>query len=150
MKDDTNCVNEFQPLCQTLTPSSSPVNSSPAISTSDKMSNPKTNDQTWSERYVLDFNKLSITEYAEKSEKSASKNDIGMLTQAECLGKESLPEKALDNSGTYLELGPQIKESELSSETLVVTLHNEDPKPSKNLSFELHSCKSSFCNGVQC
>jgi hypothetical protein len=60
----------------------------------------------------LDSNKPSITEHVQKSENSASKNDIEILMQAACLGEDSLPEKAPDNSGTSsLELGPQMKES---------------------------------------
>jgi hypothetical protein len=31
MKDETNCVSEFQPMSQALSPSSSPRNSSPAV-----------------------------------------------------------------------------------------------------------------------
>jgi hypothetical protein len=152
VKDETNCVNDFQSLSLDLTPSSSPRNYSPAMSMRNKMSNPKTNEEISSERYLLDSNKPSITERVQKSENAASKNAIGILTQAACLGKDSLPEKVLHNSGTSLEHGPQMKELELnSSETMVVALHNEDPKPSRNLSsFWLHSCKSSFCNLVQC
>jgi hypothetical protein len=73
----------------------------------DKMSNPKMNDQTWSEQYVLDSNKPSIIEHVQNSENSASKNDIERLMQETCLGEGSLPKKARDNLGTNsLELGP--------------------------------------------
>lgn len=78
---------------------------------------------------------------------------VGMLTQPACLGKDSLPEKVLHNSGTSLEHGPQIQELELnSSEAMVVRLHIEDPKPSKSLSKFLScvpSCPGSVME-VQC
>lgn len=48
MKDENNCVNDFESLSLDLTPSSSPGNSRPALSMGNKMSNPKTSDQALS------------------------------------------------------------------------------------------------------
>lgn len=111
-----------------------------------KLFNLKTRDQILSERYLLDSNKPASIGHVQKSENSAFKNAIGILTKPSCLGKDSLPEEVLHNSGTSLEHGPHMQELELnSSEAMVVGLHIEDPKPSKSLSMFL-SCVPS-CPG---
>lgn len=146
MKDESNCVNDFESLSLDLTPSSSPGNSSPAMPMGNKMFNLKTRDQILSERYLLDSNKPSSIDHVQKSENSAFKNAIGILAKPSCLGKDSLPEEFLHNSGTSLEHGPHMQELELnSSEAMVVGLHIGDPKPSKSFSMFL-SCVPS-CPG---
>lgn len=74
MKDETNCVNDFESLSLDLTPSSRPGNSRPAMSMGNKMSNPKTSDQTLFQRYLLDSNKPASIYHVQKSENSAFKN----------------------------------------------------------------------------
>lgn len=151
MKDETNCLNDFKSLSLDLTPSSSPGNSRPAMSMGNKMSNPKTSDQTVSERYLLDSNKPASIDHIQKSENSAFTNAIGILTQPACLGKDSIPEQVLHNSGTSLEHGPKIQELELkSSETMLVGLHIEDPKPSKSLSKFLSCVPSCPGSAMEC